>query len=154
MKFKTNFVRTSFFKISAETVLLIIIFFLILILKCYVAEPLKKCSEKNPVRMHQLVKNLTQRVCSYSLYLETLDDAITKVYRFTRYIFIFLFTIKNWILCTHRSPLTKLTQGKNWYIHSNFLDDNFEYFRLSTARDDKNNQNCPSSFLNFGLKCC
>ena len=37
---------------------------------------------------------------------------------------------------------------------SNFLEANFRYFRLSTARDDKNNENCPSSFLVFGLKSC
>jgi len=39
----------------------------------------------------------------YSLYLETLDDAITKVYRFTRYMFILLFTIKNWSFSTHKT---------------------------------------------------
>ena len=37
---------------------------------------------------------------------------------------------------------------------ANFLEANFEYFRLSTARDDKNNENCPSYFLVFGLKSC
>ena len=96
MKFKKNFVRTSFFcKISAETVLLIIIFFLILILKCYVAEPLKKCSEKKTGQNASTCEKLDLESMYYSLYLETLDDAITKVYRFTRYIFILLLTIKN-----------------------------------------------------------
>ena len=37
-------------------------------------------------------------------------------------------------------------------MDSNFLDANFGYFRLSTARDDKNNEKCPSCFLVFGLK--
>ena len=53
-----------------------------------------------------------------------------------------------------RQSMTKLTRDNNWHIHSNFLEDNFEYFRPSTVRDDKNNENCPSSFSNFGLKCC
>ena len=39
-------------------------------------------------------------------------------------------------------------------MDDNFLETNFEYFRLSTARDDRNNQNCPSSFFRIGLKCC
>ena len=39
-------------------------------------------------------------------------------------------------------------------MDSNFLDANFGYLTLSTARDDKNNENCPSSFLVFGLKSC
>ena len=39
-------------------------------------------------------------------------------------------------------------------MDSNFLDANFGYLRLSTARDDENNENCPSSFLFFGLKSC
>ena len=39
-------------------------------------------------------------------------------------------------------------------MDANFLEANFEYFRLSTARDDKNNENCPSYFLVFGLKSC
>ena len=39
-------------------------------------------------------------------------------------------------------------------MDSNFLDANFRYFRLSTARDDENNENCPSYFLVFGLKSC
>ena len=29
-----------------------------------------------------------------------------------------------------------LTQGKNQQMSANFLDDNFEYFRVSTARRD------------------
>ena len=37
-------------------------------------------------------------------------------------------------------------------MNSNFLEANFGYFRLSTARDDKNDENCPSSFLNFRPK--
>ena len=57
-------------------------------------------------------------------------------------------------LIHHRSHLTKLTQGKNWHIYPNFLEANLQYFRLSTVRDDKNNKNCPSVFLNLGLKCC
>ena len=36
----------------------------------------------------------------------------------------------------------------------NFLEANFEYFRLSTGRDDENQQNCPSYFSVFGLKSC
>ena len=39
-------------------------------------------------------------------------------------------------------------------MDSNFLDANFGYFRLSIARDDENNENCPSYFLVFGLKSC
>ena len=39
-------------------------------------------------------------------------------------------------------------------MDANFLEANFEYFRLSTARDDKSNENCPSYFLVFGLKSC
>ena len=31
-------------------------------------------------------------------------------------------------------------------MDSNFLDANFGYFRLSTARDDENDENCPSYF--------
>ena len=61
-------------------------------------------------------------------------------------------------IITHRSPLTKLTQGKNRHIHFNFLEDNFEYFRLSTVRKDEDNQN-QALFLilarnaaKFGLK--
>ena len=37
-------------------------------------------------------------------------------------------------------------------MDSNFSETNFGYFRLSTARDDKNDENCPSSFLVFVLK--
>ena len=37
-------------------------------------------------------------------------------------------------------------------MSSNFLETNFGYFRLSSGRDDKNNENCPSSFLIVGLK--
>ena len=37
-------------------------------------------------------------------------------------------------------------------MDSNFLEANLGYFRLSTARDNKNDGNCPSSFLIFGLK--
>ena len=37
---------------------------------------------------------------------------------------------------------------------SNFFVANFGYLRLSTARDDENNENCPSYFLVFGLKTC
>ena len=32
-------------------------------------------------------------------------------------------------------------------MDSNFLEANFGHFGLSTARDDKDNENCPSSFL-------
>ena len=39
-------------------------------------------------------------------------------------------------------------------MNANFLEANFEYFGLSTARDDENNENCPSSFLAFGQKSC
>ena len=39
----------------------------------------------------------------------------------------------------HRSPLTKLTLGQNLHIFANFLEANFEYFRPSTVREDKNN---------------
>ena len=41
----------------------------------------------------------------------------------------------------HRSPLTKLTQGKNQRIAANFLEANFEHFRFSTVGDDKNEKN-------------
>ena len=37
-------------------------------------------------------------------------------------------------------------------MDGNFLEANVESFRLLTARDDKNNENCPSYFLVFGLK--
>jgi len=36
----------------------------------------------------------------------------------------------------------------------NFFEDNFEYFRVSTARGDIKKKNCPSSFSNFDLKSC
>jgi len=39
-------------------------------------------------------------------------------------------------------------------MNSNFLDANFGYFRLSTARDDENKENSTSYFLVFGLKSC
>ena len=39
-------------------------------------------------------------------------------------------------------------------MNSNFLDANFGYLKLSTARVDRNNENCPSYFLVFGLKSC
>ena len=39
-------------------------------------------------------------------------------------------------------------------VDTNFLEANFEYFSLLTAMGDANNQNCPSSFLDFGLKGC
>ena len=38
----------------------------------------------------------------------------------------------------HRSPLKKLTQGKNWHIDTTFLETNFERFRLLTVRNDTN----------------
>ena len=50
---------------------------------------------------------------------------------------------------SHRSHLTKLTQGKNWNIYHNFLRANFEYFRHSTVRDDKNDKNCPHTFFSI-----
>ena len=37
-------------------------------------------------------------------------------------------------------------------MDSNFLYANFGYFRLLKARDDENNENCPSYILVFGLK--
>ena len=37
-------------------------------------------------------------------------------------------------------------------MDAKFLEANFEYFRLLIARDDKNNENCLSSFLVFGVK--
>ena len=37
-------------------------------------------------------------------------------------------------------------------MDTNCLEANFGYFRLSIARDDKNNENCPSSFLVYGQK--
>ena len=37
-------------------------------------------------------------------------------------------------------------------MDANFLKANFEYFRLSIARDDKNNENCPSYFFSFWPK--
>ena len=48
------------------------------------------------------------------------------------------FTLSNWSHLS-RSPLTKLTQDKNWHFHPNFLESNFEHFRPATVRDDKNN---------------
>ena len=36
-------------------------------------------------------------------------------------------------------------------VYTNFLEANFEYFRLISARGNVNNLNCPSSFLDFGL---
>ena len=32
----------------------------------------------------------------------------------------------------NQQPITKLTQDKNWHIHSNFLEANYSSFRLST----------------------
>ena len=37
---------------------------------------------------------------------------------------------------------------------SKCLEANSEYFRFSTARDDKNDKNCQSYFLVFGQKSC
>ena len=39
-------------------------------------------------------------------------------------------------------------------MDANFLEANFEYFRLSTASNEKDNENCPSYFLVFGLRSC
>ena len=39
-------------------------------------------------------------------------------------------------------------------MDANYLEANFEYFRLSATRDDKDNENCFSYFLVFGLKSC
>ena len=37
-------------------------------------------------------------------------------------------------------------------LDTNFLEAYFEYFRFSTARDDKNDYNCPSYSLVFDPK--
>jgi len=39
-------------------------------------------------------------------------------------------------------------------MDANFLEANPEHFRPPTARNDKNDENCPSYFLVFGLKSC
>ena len=53
----------------------------------------------------------------------------------------------------HRAQLSPETFDPR-KMDANFLEANFEHFRLSTARNDKNIRNCPSYFLVFGLKSC
>ena len=57
-------------------------------------------------------------------------------------------------LCRHRSHLTKLTKDKNWHIFPNSFEANFDYFRLSTVRDEKIIGTVQVFFFNSGLKCC
>ena len=39
-------------------------------------------------------------------------------------------------------------------MDANILEANFEYSRLSTAKDDRNSKDCPSYFLGLGIKIC
>ena len=50
----------------------------------------------------------------------------------------------------HHSYIWRYLTLEKWI--PTFLEANFKHFRLSAARDDKNNENCPTSFLVFGKK--
>ena len=60
---------------------------------------------------------------------------------------------------THKRTNSGSTGAEGAQLSPEILDPrrieaNFEYFRLSTAKDDKNNEDSPSSFTDFGLKSC